>query len=408
MTTPAQRQTPELGSRVGGYPRVLLITKTDFDAPADGGTLRVAAIVDQLRAAGFRTDAVALRARDGRRHRTNRRASLRSLAHRDRWAAAALVARSGVRVGSVSVGRWYSPAAAERIAGALRRHRYDAVLLEHSQLLIYRDLLGDTPVILDMHNVEHELLRNYATSARRRWSRMLAGYEATRVRRLESRARILADAVVTVSAHDAAEMERTPGRAAVVTAPNGVSDEAFTAARVATEPPTIVFIANLGWKPNIDAAHWLAREIWPIVRHRCPTARLQLIGKAPAPSVLRYDGVDGIRVHRDVPSTLPYLGAAAVATAPLLAAGGTRLKILESLATGTPVVATSLGALGLEHLSRGGGLTIRDDAVGFAEALLRFLAHPIDAEAVRRQVDPYRWNSALEPLVNVVREKAGH
>ncbi|MGV0835530.1 glycosyltransferase [Mycolicibacterium thermoresistibile] len=387
--------------------RVLVITKTAFDNPTDGGTLRVSAVATQLQQAGFDVDAVAVRAADGRRHRTPTPTVAAAVTDRNWWSAATVTARAVVRVGSVSVARWYSPATGARIASLLSRHRYAAVVLEHSQLLIYRDLLCGTPVILDMHNVEHELLANYAKSARTRWARALATYEAARMRKLERRARILTDAVVTVSPRDAAAVQRSAGAAKVVTAPNGVSDRAFTVDRAAADFPTIVFIAHLGWKPNIDGAHWLVREVWPVVRRRCPTARLQLIGKAPAASVRSHHGIDGITVHPDVPSTLPYLGRAAVATAPLLAAGGTRLKILESLATGTPVVATSLGAMGLEHLVGDGGLVIEDDAGRYAAALLRLLDRPADPAAVGRRVEGYRWHRTLAPLVDVVREKAG-
>ena len=190
-----------------------------------------------------------------------------------------------------------------------------------------------------------------------------------------------------------------------MTAPNGVSESAFDVVRTTTATPAVVFIGHLGWRPNVDAAHWLVRSVWPAVTRRRPTAELQLIGRSPAKSLLKYDGIDGISVHPDVPSTLPYLGAAAVATAPLRAAGGTRLKILEAMATGTPVVATSLGALGLEHLVRRRAMAIADDPDDFAESLVRSIESRSDPEFVRQLVDPYRWRLALQPLVDVLTEE---
>ena len=389
--------------------RVLLVTKTDFAAPRDGGTLRVSAIVSCLQAAGFSVDSVPIRSADGKRHRPNgQRTTRRSLANGDWWMAASRVATFTARVGSVSVARWYSPAAAERIASLFRHNRYAAVLIEYSQLLVYRSLFKKTPVILDMHNIEYELLANYTASAQSVWTRLLARYETSRVRRLELRARNLTDAIVTVSEHDADMIRLTSGGAVVVTAPNGVSESAFDVVRTTTENPAVVFIGHLGWQPNVDAAHWLVRSVWPAVNRSRPMAALQLIGQRPAKSLLNYDGIDGISVHPDVPSTLPFLGAAAVATAPLRAAGGTRLKILEAMATGTPVVATSLGAMGLEHLARGGAMVIADDPDDFAEALMRFIESRSDPELVRQEVDPYRWSLALQPLVDVLMEKANH
>jgi glycosyltransferase involved in cell wall biosynthesis len=388
--------------------RVILVTKTDFAVPRDGGTLRVSAIVSALEAAGFTVDAVSVRSSEGKRHRDGRRTTRRSLASRSWWTAAIKVAASITRIGSVSVARWYSPSAAQHVAELVGRHDYDAALIEYSQLLSYRGLFAELPVILDMHNVEHELLANYTTSAATTWRKVLARYETARVRRLELRAGRMTDAIVTVSAHDADMIRPASAGAAVVVAPNGVSEAAFEVAHSTIGSRPVVFIGNLGWQPNVDAAHWLVRHVWPTVRRRRPMAVLSLIGKGPAKSLLEYEGVDGITVHADVPSTLPYLSAAAVATAPLLAAGGTRLKILEAMATGTPVVATSLGAMGLDHLACETAMAITDEPGDFAEALIRFIDTGSDPIAVREQVRSYRWSEALRPLVEAIAQSADH
>jgi glycosyltransferase involved in cell wall biosynthesis len=385
--------------------RVLLVTKTDFGTPSDGGTLRVSAIEHSLRSAGFAVDAVAVRSEDGKPHR-NAGSSSRTVKGVNHWKAALRVAKAVVAVGSVSVARWYSPAAAARIADLLAANTYAAILIEYSQLLVYRKLFGNIPVVLDMHNVETELLGNYSSSAQFGLRRFLARHETTRMRALELRGGASVNAIVTVSEHDATTMRRAPGVADVVISPNGVADAAFGVVRAPAKYPTVVFIAHLGWRPNVDAAHWLVDVVWPAVRRQYPTARLRLVGRRPAKSILRFDGVEGISVHPDVPSTLPYLADAAVATAPLLAAGGTRLKILESMATGTPVVSTSLGALGLEHLAREGAMSIADKPELFADALVQFIESPKDPETIRQQVDSYRWERALQPLVDVINEKA--
>jgi len=188
----------------------------------------------------------------------------------------------------------------------------------------------------------------------------------------------------------------------VLVAPNGVSAAAFDVARSANPVPTVVFIGHLGWQPNIEAAHWLVQEVWPIVKTECPDAKLHLIGRLPARSLAGYDGRKGVSIHADVPSTLKYLSEATVATAPLLAAGGTRLKILEAMATGTPVVSTSRGALGLEQLQHPDALVVADSAVEFAHAITLFISSAPHPDVVRRQVEGYRWRHVLKSLVDVV------
>lgn len=374
--------------------RVLLVTKNDFSDPKDGGTLRVSAVVGALEAGGYAVDSVPVRSSPGRGFRSGGSAAT--------WLATLRVAVAVVRVGSISVARWYSPAAIREITTLLRRHTFDVVLLEYSQLLVYRPLFGTTPVVLDMHNVEHELLGNYAASAGSLWRRFAARYETARVRALESRAREAVNAVVTVSDRDADMMRRSRGEAAVTVAPNGVSDATFDIVRNIDPDPTVVFIGHLGWQPNIDAAQWLVQRVWPTVKAACPNAKLALIGRTPAASLAAYDGLDGITVHPDVPCTHEYLSAATVATAPLLASGGTRLKILEAMAAGVPVVSTTSGALGLEHLATGGTMEIADDPTEFASAIVQFIFSESDPRTIRRQVERYRWKRALLSLVEVI------
>jgi polysaccharide biosynthesis protein PslH len=380
---------------VTGAPgRALLITKTDPTEPRDGGTLRVAAVVSALRGAGWTVDVVPARTAAG-----TRRTDLPPVRGRRATRAAARVALEGIRAGSVSIARWIDPRVAAQIARLRAIHRYDLGVVEFSQLLVYRGLLGRTPVLLDLHNLEAELLANYAGSADSPARRAAARWEAARLRSVEGRASLRrVDSVITVSERERAHVAGLVDGTAVAAAPNGVADAAFEVEKRPSRPPVVVFIAHLGWQPNVDAVRWLVERVWPIVVAQRPELELHLIGRSPAPAVAAFDGVDGVRVVPDVPSTLPHLAAATVATAPLQAAGGTRLKILEALATGTPVVATPLGAMGLEHLD-GAGLDVEESPEAFAAALLRRIDDPGDPAAIRAAVEPYRWSNALQPLL---------
>lgn len=225
------------------------------------------------------------------------------------------------------------------------------------------------------------------------------------MRRIESRFVSQFDVLTVVSDNDLAELhalsvEDDDARAALVVAPNGVSDECFEFDGVRTS--SVVFVAHLGWRPNVDAALWLARQVWPHVRRLAPDLELHLVGRSPAPAVQRLAASD-VRVFADVPSTLEYVGAAKVATAPLLAAGGTRLKILEALAAGTPVVATSLGALGLETLV-GPSLSIEDEPAAFAQRVVEASRTAPSVAQTRALVENYRWDLALAPMADRVYE----
>lgn len=109
----------------------------------------------------------------------------------------------------------------------------------------------------------------------------------------------------------------------------------------------------------------------PRIREHVPDASVALVGRQPTDEVRRLDDGAGVRLHADVPSVLPYLAAAKVAVVPLRVGSGTRLKALEALAAGRPVVGTTIGLAGLdldEHTA-----VAADDPAAFAAGVVRVL-----------------------------------
>jgi glycosyltransferase involved in cell wall biosynthesis len=135
---------------------------------------------------------------------------------------------------------------------------------------------------------------------------------------------------------------------------------------------SIVCIGSFIHPPNIDAAVWLAREIFPSVKARVPAASLQLIGSNP-PSGIDGLGGNGVTVRGEVGDVLPYLDAAAVVAAPIRLGAGMRVKVLEALAGGKAIVATPLALEGLE-VSHGEHVLVAETAAEFADALVELLA----------------------------------
>ena len=108
-----------------------------------------------------------------------------------------------------------------------------------------------------------------------------------------------------------------------------------------------VFVGALDYRPNVEGAVWFCREVWPRLRDRVPGARLDLVGRRPAPAVRRLAEVPGVEVVGPVPDVRPYLARAAVAVVPLRIARGVQNKVLEALAMGKAVVASPQALTGL-------------------------------------------------------------
>jgi glycosyltransferase involved in cell wall biosynthesis len=254
--------------------------------------------------------------------------------------------------------------------------------------------------ILDLHNIESSLVDSYAR-ARSGLPALLFRAEAAALRRMERRTIGGFDHVLVVSEQERARMPA--GARSVLVCPNG--REPSTVLPDAPEP-TVAFVATLGWAPNVDAAVWLGQEIWPKVLARVPEARLLLIGRDPAPAV-RALADERIEVTGTVADVNPFLARARVVVAPLRAGGGTRLKIMEALDVGRPVVATSVGCEGMDDLV-GRGVVVADTASALADAIADLLLDPARAAALGRAGHEavgadHTWDSALAPLLRVVR-----
>ncbi len=309
------------------------------------------------------------------------------------------VARGVVKARSVSAGRFWSTAMVETVRSAADAMAIDLLQVEYQQMVPFVLDLPAKVSVLDLHNVESALVASYAHT-RRGVPAALLRSEAAALRRMERRTIGEFDHVVVVSERERSRL--TAGARSVLVCPNGREPSV-----VLPDAPdaTVAFVATMGWAPNVDAALWLGREIWPEVLTRVPHARLLLVGKDPAPAVRALAG-DNVEVTGTVADVTPYLARSRVVLAPLRAGGGTRLKILEALDAGRPIVATSVGCEGMEDLV-GRGVVVADTAAGLAEAIAGLLVDPAHASALGRAghdavaVD-HTWDVALAPLLKAV------
>jgi glycosyltransferase involved in cell wall biosynthesis len=306
------------------------------------------------------------------------------------------------RTASVSSARFWDARLAAAAREVARQHPNGTLVLEYAHLEPWVRGLPAARRVLATHNVESGLLGSYAATAGT-LRRLLLRMESAAVRRLESRLYRDYDVVVVVSQPDADRLRFTADGPRVVVCPNGLEPAAVLAP---ASEPVVAFVASFGWAPNVDAASWFGREVWPLVVAELPEARLLLVGRSPAPEVRALAGPT-VEVTGTVADVAPYLQRARVAVAPLRSGGGTRLKILEALGAGRPVVATRIGAEGLDDLAGGGGVTLADEPAAMARAIVELLRDPARAQELGRAGHDsvnarFAWDATLAPLVAAV------
>lgn len=181
------------------------------------------------------------------------------------------------------------------------------------------------------------------------------------------------DSLVVFTERDREIVSEVSGSTPVVRIPLGYDLSESPLEPAGTDPYGIVCIGSFIHPPNVDAAVWLAREIFPSVRARVSAASLELIG-SHAPSGLHKLGGSGVTVRGEVPDVLPYLDAAAVVAAPIRLGAGMRVKVVEALAGGKAIVATPLAleGLGVRH---GEHVLVAKTAAEFADALVELLTN---------------------------------
>jgi glycosyltransferase involved in cell wall biosynthesis len=301
----------------------------------------------------------------------------------------------------------FSHAVTERLAGG----GIDVLHADQLTMAQYLPLARGHNVrtVFDAHNAVWQLVQGLAKRQPTPAHRAAAEVEWRLLRRFEGQAARSSDLTLAVSADDErllADAAGTPLRSTVT--PIGIEAQQRQPVPVRPEASSLLSVATMHYPPNAEAMRWFRDEIWPSVRAAHPTATVDVAGTRPPQDLRDWSTQDErVSVHGFVEHVEPLYERAAVCVVPLRAGSGVRVKILEALAAGVPVVSTSVGAEGLD-LIPGTHLLIADEPQAFANALLTLLASPERratlAAAGRAQVlERYDWRVCCQPLLDAYR-----
>jgi glycosyltransferase involved in cell wall biosynthesis len=293
----------------------------------------------------------------------------------------------------------------EEVAQLLQNGGFNSVQIEGVHLIEYvaviRKLVPATRIVADWHNIESEIMRRYAETAGNPVRKLIALRTAPLIERAENRLLRIADAHTVVSARDREKLlQRCPG-ANITLVPNGVDVAYYGATKPAEDPREVLFVGSMDYHANVEAVTWFVSKVWPVVKASIPDLVFRIVGRDPsaevralaAPDVLITGTVDDIR---------PFYARAAATIVPLRVGGGTRLKILESMAARVPVVSTRLGAEGIDVRDRY-NIVLADSPAELAEGLRsvvtdRVLSQRLKCEGHALVVRLYDWSIAGEQL----------
>lgn len=251
---------------------------------------------------------------------------------------------------SYNVERFFSGPFERRMTEIVRDDPPDAVLLESLYMVPYVPALRAAtraPVVLRSLNVEHEIWRGLARGEPRVARKLYLDLLERRLRAFEVATLNDVDAILPVTPEDAATFRRLGASVPVHVAPVGVDSGSYPDRSGQGDPRTLVFLGSLDWRPNLEAVHWFLETVWPLVRQAVPDARFHLGGSNPPQDLPVPAREEGVRFLGRVDDARAFLASGAAMVVPLLSGGGLRVKILEAMALGIPVVSTRLGAAGI-------------------------------------------------------------
>lgn len=286
--------------------------------------------------------------------------------------------------------------------------RFDIVMFEHIYLAEYRSMFENTFTVLEEHNIESSILRQLVETGPADINE--AKLEAQKMQDYETANWPGFNLVSVVSERDRDEI-RQRCACELIVVENGVDTESIRPVAY-NNSDRILYMGHLAYRPNIEAVKYLVEHIMPVILKVLPDTTLCIAGTNPSEEILALQDLEYIDIVADPPDMGEVASRCLVVVVPLIIGGGTRIKILEAMAMGIPVVSTSLGCQGLAVQNRE-HLVICDEPDKFANAILEIKSDKQFRNKLRRNgrylvKTRYDWKKIYRKYENTLLSRFEH
>ena len=313
---------------------------------------------------------------------------------------------------SYNVRRFDNPQFHKLIERTLADSDFDIIHVESIFLTPYLTTIrkhSAAPVILRAHNVEHRIWQQLASECRNPFKRWYLKKLALALRIYELEHINDFNGIVCITEDDAQAFRNEHCRRPITAIPFGIDVKPLHDAKA--DPFALFHIAAMDWQPNIDAVSWFLDSIWPLAKKEIPQLKLYLAGRK-MPDSLKKLSSDSVNIVGEVPDAARFMADKQINIVPLKSASGLRIKIIEAMAHGKTVIATTTAAKGIDYTD-GNNILIADTPAQFIKQIKLCTDNPQFAHQIGLNAHQFAQNhysidavtSKLTDFYNIITKK---
>jgi glycosyltransferase involved in cell wall biosynthesis len=306
---------------------------------------------------------------------------------------------------SYNIARFDSPVMHQKLVNELQNTTYDLIILESLFLSPYIDTIkrhSKARIILRTHNVEHKIWENLAENERNIFKKIYLKRLSKDLKKSELSDLNKVDLIATITEEDKQSFHRAGILSKIVTIPVSLGQKVIP---VEFDTTKICFIGAMNWHPNKEALDWLIHSIFPEVKRKHPQIELHVAGSFMDNYTIN-NQTEGIFFHGFVDDADAFLASNGLLILPIKSGSGVRIKLLEAMASGIPVITTSKGAEGIDAKD---AFYLANTTEEFAEGITILLTSgELRKDLSEKSIAFIRENYSVETVSKLIRQHLEH
>ncbi|MBA3682246.1 MAG: glycosyltransferase family 4 protein [Bacteroidetes bacterium] len=295
--------------------------------------------------------------------------------------------------GSYFVSRFYFPEFENKLIEVLKQNIFDVIQIEGVFMAVYLDVMrkySKAKIVLRAHNVEHLIWERHLKNSKKSILNSYLSIQNKRLKKFEIEVIDRIDAIVTITDYDKLLFEGLGFKKSIFTCITGVDVAQYqTKQNLQLKPRTVFYFGSMDWMPNQEAVKWFLDNCWQKISKAVPDAKFVIAGRGMPQSFLKLN-LPNVLVIENVKDGKAFFEQHKIMVVPLLSGSGLRIKIIEGMAYGKPIVSTSIGAEGI-YCDPNEDIIVADQPDDFSKAVIELLNDPAKRERLEKRASAFAY-----------------